>query len=53
MEPYEPDPRFEMFSEESEFKAMLKVYGCAFAFVVLIIMPWAIGALQLIKWIFF
>jgi len=47
------DPRFEMYSEDAQFKMMLKVYGVAFAFVVLIIMPWCIGAGMLIKWIIF
>ena len=44
------DPRFEMFSEEEQFKTVLKVYGVAFAVVVFGIMPWAIGACMMIKW---
>jgi len=47
------DPRFEMFSEEEQFKTILKVYGFAFAFVVFIIAPWAVGSAMLIKWIMF
>ncbi|HUU87788.1 MAG TPA: hypothetical protein VMX17_08555 [Candidatus Glassbacteria bacterium] len=51
-EPYN-DPRFEMFSEKSQFKAMVKAYIFAFLAVIFIIMPWAVGACMLIKWIIF
>lgn len=47
------DPRFEMYSDDAQFKMMLKVYGFAFATVIFIIMPWAVGAFMLIKWMFF
>lgn len=50
--PYD-DPRFEMFSENEQFKTLLKIYGFAFAFVVLVIMPWGIGACMLVKWLIF
>ena len=44
------DPRFEMYSDDAQFKMMLKVYGAAFAFVVFLVMPWAIGSCMMIKW---
>jgi len=47
------DPRFEMYSGKSQFKAVLAIYGVAFAIVIFGIAPWAIGSLMLIKWIVF
>jgi len=47
------DPRFEMYSDEEQFKMLLKVYGFAFAFVIFVILPWAVGGCMLIKWIVF
>lgn len=48
----EEKPYDEMYPKEDN-TLMWKVYGAAFAFVVLVIIPWAIGAFQLGRWIFF
>ncbi len=45
------DPRFEMYSDDAQFKMLLKVYGAAFSFVIFIILPWTIGSAMIIKWI--
>ena len=42
----------EMYGEE-DWVSALKIYGGAFAFVVLVILPWTVGAFQLGRWIFF
>lgn len=47
------DPRFEMFSDDAQWGAVLKVYGVAFAVVIFGLMPWAVGAFMLTKWIIF
>jgi hypothetical protein len=47
------DPKFEMYSDKEQCKAMLKAYAFAFAVVCGIIMPWAVGSFILIKWIVF
>jgi len=47
------DPRFEMFSKESETKALLWACGFGLAFVFIVLLPWAVGCCMLIKWIIF
>jgi len=43
----------EMYLKEEYDKTMRKVYGFAFIFIVLIIIPWVIGVFTLGRWIFF
>jgi len=42
----------EMYHEE-ELKDIIKPYAVAFAVVIFGILPWAVGASMLIKWIIF
>ena len=46
-------PRFEMYSKEAETKALLEASLFGGGFVLLIILPWAIGWAMLIKCIIF
>lgn len=48
----EKDFTDEMYHEE-ELKDIIKPYACAFAVVIFGILPWAVGAAMLIKWIIF
>lgn len=43
---------FENWPKEN-WVIMWKVYAIAFAVVIVIIMPWAVGVFQLGRWIFF
>ena len=47
------DPRFEMYSKESQNGAFYQAVGFALIVVFFLIMPWAIGCGMLIKWIIF
>ena len=43
--------QMEMFRKTS-FKTDLKVYGVAWGFVMLVILPWAVGICMLLKWLY-
>ena len=48
------DEMYEMYDKNEDSVIIpLKVYGSAFAFVILIILPWIVGVFQLGRWIFF
>ena len=47
------DQRFEMFTKESESKALLWACGFGLAFVFIILLPWVVGCATLIRWIIF
>jgi len=56
MEKYRDDYNNEMYLEEEfdyDNDVMWKIYGSAFIFIVLIIIPWVIGVFTLGRWIFF
>jgi hypothetical protein len=46
------DERFEMFSDESQFRAKLMVWGGLTAFVLFVALPWLVGAIKIMAWIF-
>lgn len=46
------DPIYENMYVKPSLQDDLRIYGIAFAVVVLGIMPWAIGACMMIKWVF-
>lgn len=45
------DPQFDMYRKEP-FSKTLKIYGIAFSIVIFGLMPWAIGACMMTKWLF-
>ena len=50
---YDDDIYQNMCHGDDSSKELVKVYGVAFAFVVFGLMPWAVGACMLLKWILF
>ena len=47
------DPRFEMYSKDSQDRAFYTACGVAFCVVAFGVAPWAVGCAMLIKWIIF
>ena len=43
----------DMFSRSTELKSLALIYGGAFIFVILGLLPWAIGMAMLTKWFIF